>query len=522
MMILQHIVTDLFSTCPELADRLDPSQKTVCELYFNAFSPVLWDQALQYHFNYSCHLTYHGTGTLQVNAVQEDGSTLSVAQREVNGPASLYLPLANLALYYYVSHSPEVILEEGYFACETGKELPDPLLKVCLISVTYQRPKEIAELSGSFLRFQHLPTYRKLAPLLDMLIVNNNGENPLILPPCHRYELASPRSLASLKNAQATASLLRDHVTLLNACNTGGSGGFIRGIRHALQQGNYTHVLLCDDDAYLHPETLYRTLALLCLREGTQQGLSARSPSAAPCIISGAMFEKEAPHYCHCVLEKLNARGHHQIIIGQQDLNASSQSLNQLITKLRNSLTSAKSIAHQYAAWWYCCIPVSLIKEHGLPLQFFIRGDDQEYGLRLKAPIVTLNGIQIWHPAFKNKKNAFRAYLGNRNYALINLLHYESYLNNIAVHFIVKAIRALRTGDLETLSLLSLSLEGALRFDNREIIYDTLLERVKEGMHRDRISSLYSLLKSLLILTFKGNGIRQALINKVIKVQDGV
>jgi hypothetical protein len=47
-----------------------------------------------------------------------------------------------------------------------------------------------------------------------------------------------------------------------------------------------------------------------------------------------------------------------------------------------------------------------MIKKNGMPLPFFVRFDDAEYGLRCKPKFVTLNGICIWHDAFNMRYNA--------------------------------------------------------------------------------------------------------------------
>ena len=63
-------------------------------------------------------------------------------------------------------------------------------------------------------------------------------------------------------------------------------------------------------------------------------------------------------------------------------------------------------LKQKYAAWWYCCIPISVIKKNGMPLPFFVRFDDAEYGLRCKPKFITLNGVCIWHDAFNMRYNA--------------------------------------------------------------------------------------------------------------------
>lgn len=508
-MILQHIIPALFTAQLGLASGMNTSQRKASEHYFNLFSPPLWDCATQKDLNYYCHLHCHGNGTLEINAVREDGSVFGFVKRRVMGEESLKIKLPGTALYYYVSLSKELTLDEGYFGCEESALPADPALRICLITVTYRRPQDIARLYESYRRFKSQPAYRPLAGCLDMLIVNNNGEAPLHLThnSCHSLYVSEGKP-----EPQTLSSAYPTDLTILNSRNTGGSGGFIRGMRHALSHGPYTHVLLCDDDVTLHPETLYRTLALLELRATREKELNV---SLSPYVISGAMFEKERPNYCHCVLERLNQRAHHRSILGNCALNSESDTIRNLLIKLKEVLATHTPCSNQYAAWWYCCIPVTLIHEQGLPLQFFIRGDDQEYGLRLKAPIVTLNGIQIWHPAFKQKRTPFRDYLGDRNYVVLNLYHYSSYLNNIAVHFAVNAWRALRSHDREKLALLSLSLEDALKFDNTELAYATLQQRIMVGKNRMPLVSLCSLVKSLLILTFQGTRLKQALTTRL-------
>ena len=60
----------------------------------------------------------------------------------------------------------------------------------------------------------------------------------------------------------------------------------------------------------------------------------------------------------------------------------------------------------QYAGWWFCVIPVTAIEAYGLPLPLFVRSDDAEYALRCKPKFMTMNGICVWHNAFKFKYSA--------------------------------------------------------------------------------------------------------------------
>jgi hypothetical protein len=75
----------------------------------------------------------------------------------------------------------------------------------------------------------------------------------------------------------------------------------------------------------------------------------------------------------------------------------------------------------QYAAWWYCAIPLEPDMLTDLPLPFFVNGDDIEYSMRRAAGLLRLNGIGVWHEPFELKASAVRRYLTVRNGLIINV-----------------------------------------------------------------------------------------------------
>ncbi len=188
--------------------------------------------------------------------------------------------------------------------------------------------------------------------------------------------------------------------------NSGGSGGFARGMYESIHQKKQaTHVLLMDDDVTILPESIKRTYCLLrLLKEEYRKA-----------FISGAMLFYEDPIHQHedigtiintgrgCSFKPLKKELNHEKI---ED-------------NLENERIVEKS-DNSYAAWWYCCIPMSVIKENGLPLPLFIRGDDCEYSLRCHADIITMNGICVWHMGFSAKYNAtFDLYQKYRNWLIM-------------------------------------------------------------------------------------------------------
>ena len=193
------------------------------------------------------------------------------------------------------------------------------------------------------------------------------------------------------------------HVMIHPNLNTGGSGGFTRGMMEAFDHKEKpTHVLLMDDDVMILPESLRRTYSLL----------SILRPEYDDYYISGAMLYYEQ---MNCLYEDT----------GYVHSNGEYGPLKYMVdTRDTEALLRSEEIMHQpknaYAGWWYCCIPASVIDMENLPLPLFVRGDDVEYSLRNKAKFITLSGICIWHMGFTNKFNgAMEFYQVHRNSLII-------------------------------------------------------------------------------------------------------
>ena len=190
-----------------------------------------------------------------------------------------------------------------------------------------------------------------------------------------------------------------EHVFFLLNNNTGGAGGFSRGMIESIHQTpKATHVLLMDDDVLMLPESIVRTYKLLTLMK----------EEYADHFISGAMLYYEEPNRQHedigtitsdCLFCSLKPKFNHDFLNDNLDN--------------ENDFIKQKN---EYAGWWYCCIPVNVIEKNGLALPIFIRCDDMEYSLRCKANIITMNGICVWHMGFVTKYNAaFDKYQQCRN-----------------------------------------------------------------------------------------------------------
>ena len=194
--------------------------------------------------------------------------------------------------------------------------------------------------------------------------------------------------------------------------NTGGSGGAARGIIESMRQTTpATHVILMDDDVHVCPESIVRTYRLLRLVRDEY----------ADALVEGSMLSLLEPDVQiedtgfmsfagYCVPSKPTMRMSvtHDVIANESYINPA------LLHR------ECRDFAQQYGAWWYCCVPMSRISEIGLPMPFFVRYDDVEYGLRRMAGkpnrIMTMNGIGVWHaPFFMRYNNAVERYQVARN-----------------------------------------------------------------------------------------------------------
>ena len=173
---------------------------------------------------------------------------------------------------------------------------------------------------------------------------------------------------------------------------------------------NITHIILMDDDIVFDPQTIERTYTLLSL-------LKPQYYSNA--MIGGAMLIlNDMPKQFE------NAALYHGGMLKFENKNID-------LRTIRNVLTNERPKDVNYNAWCYCCMPLSVITDDNLPMPFFIHMDDVEYGVRNKFEVITMNGINVWHPFFQNQRPASIVYYDVRNklitMAELGGMHIERY-----------------------------------------------------------------------------------------------
>ncbi|MFW8637112.1 glycosyltransferase [Cribrihabitans pelagius] len=191
-------------------------------------------------------------------------------------------------------------------------------------------------------------------------------------------------------------------VTVLPNNNTGGAGGFGRGIYEscygALAQQGFTHVCLLDDDIYLHPEMFARNTAFMrFLKPGFHVG--------AP--MYPASSEQRIPRHSACFGHKY-----------RQSVHPSDSALGAGLDTADIPAFLAMDRAPDSTGWWWSCFAVSDVHRIGLPYPFFIKMDDVEYGLRLRdAGVELVIPFSFWvlHDDFEEKYSAAMQYFRFRN-----------------------------------------------------------------------------------------------------------
>lgn len=227
-----------------------------------------------------------------------------------------------------------------------------------------------------------------------------------------------------------------DFVTIIPNPNVGGSGGFARGMMAAMDAPvPFTHVLVMDDDVRILPESIIRTFSLLSLVQGRYRDA----------FINGAMLSLEDP-----------VRQYEDVSYVSKSANYFGIKPQLRVDRLEDVLENERidvEVPHAYGAWWYSVLPMNVIREKGLPMPFFIRCDDVEFGMRNQPTYMTMGGICVWHESFEGR---FRASVDRYQYirnflamiAVDNLEIERVFTFNIA-RFVSSALRDFDYGSAE-------------------------------------------------------------------------
>lgn len=203
-----------------------------------------------------------------------------------------------------------------------------------------------------------------------------------------------------IDNGRTLPETRNEQLRVIHNRNYGGSGGFTRGLMEQVNQGTNNYVLMMDDDILIETSSLERVYAL-CRHIKSQY---------AQQMIAGSMMSMDEPtiqyeNTAYWGKVRLHSLGQGFDLTTAEDL-------------IRNDRLPI--MKNKYAAWWFCCIPIIMVKKNGYPLPNFIKGDDMEYGIRNHQDIITMNGIGVWHEAFDKKMSPVVNYYSDRNMLILN------------------------------------------------------------------------------------------------------
>ena len=252
--------------------------------------------------------------------------------------------------------------------------------------------------------------------------------------------------------ANAVENLTCDYgsnVRRIQQGNFGGAGGFTRGIMEALDEGA-EWILLMDDDAV--PDKLsFKVLTDFIKKQNhtnyALHGAMFSSSDRDMICEAGAYNEKPETRRFGIVPRLAGYRP---------------------IQPIKDDPKLACETTVDYGAWWFFCVHANAVKKVGLPLPLFIRGDDREYGLRLKSvgiPTIALPGLRVWHPPHDERPDRWQMLYDWRNTFITKAIYIGCTNGRVGLpwRFFWRTYRMVIGGFYETSELMIAGLEEYLK-----------------------------------------------------------
>lgn len=371
----------------ETSVKLQNSSQIHFDTYFNSFSAGKW---FKYTNIKKVYITIKVRGSFQIvltrkekrfdDVVFEDLGQYSVSTEKTKEFTFPFEARSNAGMFCFslISRSKEAVFYSASYSADVSESgIRD--IKLGMVICTFKREKYL-ENNIKSLRETILENKDSLLKDNLEIFISDNGRT------LRKEEIET------------------DKIHLFYNKNTGGAGGFTRGLIEIMkikEESGITHALLTDDDIILEPEAVSRTYALL--RVMNEKYLDA--------FIGGAMLDLERPNIQHESGASWNG--------GVLESNKSGLDLSHYEACLYNEVEEKCD----FNAWWYCAFPTSILSEVNLPLPIFIRGDDIEFGLRNMKHLILMNGICVWHEPFEAKRSSSLFYYITRNLFIDNAIH---------------------------------------------------------------------------------------------------
>jgi len=345
--------------------------------YFNLFDIEVWRKYTGLT-NYKFVLQLHGV--CRLSFFKWDGKKALLSEQEVKAKEkttieiNLSLSEKDKMLFFEIEAKEDMVLYKGEYLAEI---LPEKInsIHLSLLICTYKREKELIEILNTLKKSHFFDQASSYYGGMSVRIIDNGSELPIIDEP---------------------------YMNLYHNQNTGGSGGFTRGLLESRKDETkfgITHVIFMDDDVQIRMEAFYRLYALLSLMTSCYQEK----------VVGGRMFRLDRPYIQYTAAEIWN-KGNVKHIGHEQDMREG------------KNLFAMNQTLGEYSGWWFACFPMSFAREE-TPLPFFLHCDDVEYGLRHGGKPILLNGIQVWHETYENRNSPLINYYDCRNTMIVNTLY---------------------------------------------------------------------------------------------------
>lgn len=371
--------------------RVASGERTSLASYFNAFPASYWQRWTAVD-RVRLRVATRGGGTVLVYRSTAQGVPQRVASEAVSGEAQtiVELPVTSFGdggWYWFdlVAGSDDLVLLDGAWETDVA---PERTAGASIGITTLNKAAYCVETLGA------IAGDAALSELVDRIYVVDQGSELLSEHP------AFPE----------VAGELGDRLRVIRQANLGGSGGFARSMYETVEADESGALIVLDDDVTIEPESIARAIRFSRF-------------TVRPVLVGGHMFDLLNRPVLHAFAETIEsvpfvwrAQPHDEV---PHDFRHSN---------LRQTRWMHARMDADYNGWWFCLIPVEVLRAAGYALPAFIKWDDAEYSVRasgLGYPTVTLPGAALWHVSWLDKDDAidWQAYFHARNRFVAALLH---------------------------------------------------------------------------------------------------
>lgn len=316
--------------------------------------------------NIGIHISFEGNGFLKIYGRKNEEKIL-IEEKNLNSNLNVYM-INNIDIlkdmeYIYIEliTLDKLIIKNLEWITNT-KPIREVYLSI--ICTTFNRQNDVKRLITRL-------TDNNIIKQKTKLFIINNGDN------------------IDIQNTS--------YYTIIKNKNTGGTGGFMRGLLESKKNCKFTHAMFIDDDAFCEPLSIDKVITLLEYTIDDNE------------TFAGAMLYLGKPwlqYEAGATLEDFNIKSNNfELDLRNDD------------SLLKNAINSRCS----YGPWWFFIFPLK--KDLKMSFPFFVRGDDVTFSLRNNFSPYVLNGVCSWQESFDAKISPTVEYLAFRSFIMIALLY---------------------------------------------------------------------------------------------------